>query len=269
MDFVFAIVIVVAMLILYLLPTIIAIVRDVPFRRSIVLTNILLGWTVVFWIVSLAMLFSNMERKFRRTLESEIDDLNATHSKEMKRLDAQHRKQVSEIDRVHQQRIDQVRSNLEKHIHLVLIGQESLDYIFRHLFELKPSSISETLERFGLQKHEEELRVLIESYRDEVADLDGRFGDLMLFEQLEPSSPSVIQAAWGDEDYDIREGDSAEHGSVFDEGDHLGGEYWGELHEIDTRYKDELKTIMARRLITARKSVQWFGIDLADDGALD
>lgn len=266
MDLVFATVVFVAILILYLLPTIMAIVRDVPFRRPIVLANILLGWTVVFWIVSLAMLFSNMERKFRRTLESEIDDLNSTHSMEMKRLNAQHSKQISEIDRVHQERTDLMRSNLEQQIYLDLIGRENLDYIFRHLFELKPSSIPETLERFGLQEHEEELEVLIESYRDEIGDLDEHFDDLLLLEQLEPSA---IQAAWGDEDSDSREDSSAEHSGGFDEDEHLGGEYQSEIHEIDARYKDELKSIMARRLITARKSVQWVGIDLSDDGALD
>lgn len=37
----------------YFIPTIIAGVRQHPSRRSIFVVNLLLGWTVIFWIVAL------------------------------------------------------------------------------------------------------------------------------------------------------------------------------------------------------------------------
>ncbi|MFI8767710.1 superinfection immunity protein [Streptomyces sp. NPDC053792] len=40
---------------LYFVPTAVAIVRSVPNRGSVIVINIFLGWTVLGWIVALAM----------------------------------------------------------------------------------------------------------------------------------------------------------------------------------------------------------------------
>ena len=39
----------------YFVPTIVALARKVPSRGSVVVVNFLLGWTIVGWIVALAM----------------------------------------------------------------------------------------------------------------------------------------------------------------------------------------------------------------------
>jgi hypothetical protein len=40
---------------LYLIPTIVAIVRKVPNTGSVVVINLLLGWSLIGWVVALAM----------------------------------------------------------------------------------------------------------------------------------------------------------------------------------------------------------------------
>jgi Superinfection immunity protein len=40
---------------LYFLPAIIALVRDVPSKWSVVVINVFLGWTLIGWVVALAM----------------------------------------------------------------------------------------------------------------------------------------------------------------------------------------------------------------------
>lgn len=39
----------------YFVPTVVAFVRGVPNKGSVLVVNLFLGWTVVGWIVSLAM----------------------------------------------------------------------------------------------------------------------------------------------------------------------------------------------------------------------
>lgn len=46
---------VVLLLTFYLTPTIVAVVRKAPSTGSTVVINVLLGWTVVGWIIALAM----------------------------------------------------------------------------------------------------------------------------------------------------------------------------------------------------------------------
>lgn len=43
------------LILLYLLPAIIAAVRKVPNADSVAVVNIFLGWTVLGWIIALAM----------------------------------------------------------------------------------------------------------------------------------------------------------------------------------------------------------------------
>jgi len=38
--------------ILYMLPTLIAYARDVPQRQTITVLNIILGWTLIFWVIA-------------------------------------------------------------------------------------------------------------------------------------------------------------------------------------------------------------------------
>ncbi|MEU3317111.1 superinfection immunity protein [Streptomyces sp. NPDC006662] len=42
-------------LVLYLVPTVVAMVRAVPNRGSVMVVNIFLGWTLIGWVVALAM----------------------------------------------------------------------------------------------------------------------------------------------------------------------------------------------------------------------
>ncbi|MGO4630356.1 superinfection immunity protein [Streptomyces sp. 2RAF24] len=39
----------------YFVPTVVAVVRSVPNRGSVIVINVFLGWTVLGWIVALAM----------------------------------------------------------------------------------------------------------------------------------------------------------------------------------------------------------------------
>ncbi|MEV7401744.1 superinfection immunity protein [Streptomyces sp. NPDC091267] len=39
----------------YFVPTVVALTRGVPNKGSVIVINLLLGWTVVGWIVALAM----------------------------------------------------------------------------------------------------------------------------------------------------------------------------------------------------------------------
>jgi Superinfection immunity protein len=38
--------------ILYMLPTILAYARDIPARRTVTVINIVLGWTLIVWIIA-------------------------------------------------------------------------------------------------------------------------------------------------------------------------------------------------------------------------
>jgi hypothetical protein len=39
----------------YWIPTIVALIRDVPNKGSVIVINLFLGWTVIGWVVALAM----------------------------------------------------------------------------------------------------------------------------------------------------------------------------------------------------------------------
>ena len=49
--------------VLYLLPTVVALKRDHPSKGGIIVLNILLGWTFIGWVVSLAWAFSATGRE--------------------------------------------------------------------------------------------------------------------------------------------------------------------------------------------------------------
>ena len=48
---------------LYLLPTIVALMRDHPSKGGIIVLNVLLGWTLIGWVVSLAWAASSTGRQ--------------------------------------------------------------------------------------------------------------------------------------------------------------------------------------------------------------
>ncbi|MCX4677547.1 superinfection immunity protein [Streptomyces sp. NBC_01433] len=50
-----AIVVGILLVIAYFIPAIVAFTRNVPNRGSVLVINLLLGWTVIGWIVALAM----------------------------------------------------------------------------------------------------------------------------------------------------------------------------------------------------------------------
>ena len=47
---------------LYLIPTIVALMRDHPSKGGIIVLNVLLGWTLIGWVVSLAWAASSTGR---------------------------------------------------------------------------------------------------------------------------------------------------------------------------------------------------------------
>ncbi|KQV12513.1 MULTISPECIES: superinfection immunity protein [unclassified Kitasatospora] len=49
------VVLVIVAALLYFVPTVIALVRGVPNRGSVVVINVFLGWTLIGWVVALAM----------------------------------------------------------------------------------------------------------------------------------------------------------------------------------------------------------------------
>ena len=59
---IFALIILV-LLALYFLPTVVALKRDHPSKGGIIVVNILLGWTFIGWVVSLAWAFSATGRE--------------------------------------------------------------------------------------------------------------------------------------------------------------------------------------------------------------
>jgi hypothetical protein len=58
-----AAVIVVVLLALYFAPTFVAFSRGHPHAASVLVLNLFLGWTLVGWVVSLAMAVSGFERR--------------------------------------------------------------------------------------------------------------------------------------------------------------------------------------------------------------
>ena len=59
---IFALIILV-LLALYFLPTVVALKRDHPSKGGIIVLNILLGWTFIGWVISLAWAFSATGRE--------------------------------------------------------------------------------------------------------------------------------------------------------------------------------------------------------------
>ena len=64
---------IIAAILLYFLPSIVAISRAVPNAGSVVVLNLFLGWTFVGWIVSLAMSFGSTQSAHAVTVN------NSTH----------------------------------------------------------------------------------------------------------------------------------------------------------------------------------------------
>jgi len=54
-----AVILAILIFILYLLPTLLAFARDIPRRKAVTLLNIILGWTLIGWIV--AFLWATLE----------------------------------------------------------------------------------------------------------------------------------------------------------------------------------------------------------------
>ena len=48
---------------LYLIPTIVALMRDHPSKGGIIVLNVLLGWTLIGWVISLAWAASSTGRQ--------------------------------------------------------------------------------------------------------------------------------------------------------------------------------------------------------------
>ena len=48
---------------LYFIPTIVALMRDHPSKGGIIVLNVLLGWTLIGWVVSLAWAASSTGRE--------------------------------------------------------------------------------------------------------------------------------------------------------------------------------------------------------------
>ncbi len=63
MDNTGVLVVVMLLAVLYFLPTIVAYARSATVRGTVTVLNIFLGWTVIGWVVSLAMAFGPTERK--------------------------------------------------------------------------------------------------------------------------------------------------------------------------------------------------------------
>lgn len=55
----------------YFLPTIVALDRDVVNKWSVVVINVLLGWTLIGWAVALAMAFRTQTMKASRQAASQ------------------------------------------------------------------------------------------------------------------------------------------------------------------------------------------------------
>ncbi|QGH79707.1 hypothetical protein SEA_ANON_36 [Gordonia phage Anon] len=58
------------MLALYLAPSLVAEIRKVPSKGSVIVVNVLLGWTVIGWIVALAMAARDRAPRYTETPEN-------------------------------------------------------------------------------------------------------------------------------------------------------------------------------------------------------
>jgi RsiW-degrading membrane proteinase PrsW (M82 family) len=58
MDFLFGMIIFIILFCLYFLPTIVAQKRDRPNQNSVLVINLFLGWTLLGWVIALAMAVS-------------------------------------------------------------------------------------------------------------------------------------------------------------------------------------------------------------------
>ena len=54
------------LMLLYFVPTIVAIYRETPNKGSTIVVNLFLGWTVIGWVVALAMAFGRTDKTFSR-----------------------------------------------------------------------------------------------------------------------------------------------------------------------------------------------------------
>ena len=63
MDSIFALWILCALVVGYFLPAIIAYRRDVPNMWSVAVINIFLGWTLIGWVVALALAARDVKQK--------------------------------------------------------------------------------------------------------------------------------------------------------------------------------------------------------------
>jgi hypothetical protein len=54
------------LMLLYFVPTIVAIYRETPNKGSTIVVNIFLGWTLIGWVVALAMAFGRTEKTFSK-----------------------------------------------------------------------------------------------------------------------------------------------------------------------------------------------------------
>ncbi|HEX3860598.1 MAG TPA: superinfection immunity protein [Stellaceae bacterium] len=54
------VILLILILVLYMLPTLLAFARDIPRRKLVTVINIILGWTLIGWLV--AFLWATLER---------------------------------------------------------------------------------------------------------------------------------------------------------------------------------------------------------------
>jgi hypothetical protein len=54
------------LMVLYFVPSVVALYRETPNKGSTIVVNIFLGWTVIGWVVALAMAFGRTEKTFSR-----------------------------------------------------------------------------------------------------------------------------------------------------------------------------------------------------------
>ena len=54
------------LMLLYFVPTVVALYRETPNKGSTIVVNIFLGWTLIGWVVALAMAFGRTEKQFSR-----------------------------------------------------------------------------------------------------------------------------------------------------------------------------------------------------------
>lgn len=240
---------VVASIGLYFLPSILAYGKDVPSRKLVILVNILLGWTIIMWVVALVILILGLSRK-ASVLAKELHLANGKHNENIEGLTAEHEAVIRRIKQKHEEELAQIR-----HEHWQELakrdqpgqsrsnsGSLTIGEVFADIFRDRVPLDEAYLAEIGLAGRRKEIGELVACYESDSIDLEAKYDESTHEEILRHESEADdIQKAWGDED------DENWKNSI-DIEDEIEEENWKELESerksLDEHYMDAISRLI-------------------------